>query len=317
MLPAANRASGTTLGFPDVCNTPSGPSTVPIPYVNTADHSQATGFSTVVSVAGSNALHLATSISMTSGDEAGTAHSTTKGSSKFSSGNSVVFLENQPAITLTSPATSNSSNCGSATVTVPGAATVLFTRRPLAAESLVELGDAMTRPPALEARALAPGIVYVPLETIAPATPARFHRAVSAARGVVLDLRGNPGGDLRAMVRLAEELLPAGAVVAHLDGRTLRCRQEGSPTPSLAVLIDGGTASAAEIFAAALRFHGRARLFGERTYGKDEAQRASVDGYTTVARVTAADGASLAGGTEPHAPGGLAEAEAWLSASVT
>jgi carboxyl-terminal processing protease len=97
-------------------------------------------------------------------------------------------------------------------------------------------------------------------------------------RGLVLDLRGNPGGVLESAVGVADAFLDAGLIV-RADGRTPEARFEMSATRGdaldgqpLVVLVDGGSASGSEIVAGALRDHGRATLMGERTFGKGSVQ---------------------------------------------
>jgi carboxyl-terminal processing protease len=108
------------------------------------------------------------------------------------------------------------------------------------------------------------------------------HQAPKSAfhplRGLVLDLRGNPGGVLEAAVSVADAFLDAGVIV-RADGRAPEARFEMSATPGdaldgqpLVVLVDGGSASGSEIVAGALRDHGRATLMGERTFGKGSVQ---------------------------------------------
>ena len=96
--------------------------------------------------------------------------------------------------------------------------------------------------------------------------------------GLVLDLRGNPGGVLESAVRVADDFLVSGVIV-RADGRTADARFEMRATDGdllrqapLVVLIDRGSASGAEIVAGALRDHGRATLMGERTFGKGSVQ---------------------------------------------
>jgi carboxyl-terminal processing protease len=93
------------------------------------------------------------------------------------------------------------------------------------------------------------------------------------ARGIVLDLRHNPGGLLEEAVRTASLLLPPGKVVV-----TTKSRSQGTSSYEtsgerrsklpLVVLIDGGTASAAEILTAALADDGGAEVVGTRSFGK-------------------------------------------------
>jgi carboxyl-terminal processing protease len=102
--------------------------------------------------------------------------------------------------------------------------------------------------------------------------------AMHPLRGLVLDLRGNPGGVLESAVSVADAFLDSGLIV-RADGRTPEARFEMSATRGdaldgqpLVVLVDGGSASGSEIVAGALRDHGRATLMGERTFGKGSVQ---------------------------------------------
>ena len=96
--------------------------------------------------------------------------------------------------------------------------------------------------------------------------------------GVVLDLRDNPGGLLDEAVEAASALLPAGTPVVSYqskNGAPVVLRASGNPdtvTP-IAVLVDGATASAAEILAGALQDDQRAVLVGSRTFGKGTVQQ--------------------------------------------
>jgi carboxyl-terminal processing protease len=97
-------------------------------------------------------------------------------------------------------------------------------------------------------------------------------------KGLVIDLRNNPGGVLEASVAVADAFLEHGLIVSA-DGRTADSQFrmdatagdliEGAP---IVVLVNGGSASAAEILAGALKDHGRAELVGHKTYGKGSVQ---------------------------------------------
>ena len=96
---------------------------------------------------------------------------------------------------------------------------------------------------------------------------------VAPARDVVLDLRGNGGGVLTAAADVAGLFLSRGTPVCQVldedgDERMLRSRNTAPCTLPLTVLIDHGTASAAEILAAARQSAGRARVEGQPSYGK-------------------------------------------------
>jgi len=95
------------------------------------------------------------------------------------------------------------------------------------------------------------------------------------ARRLVLDLRGNPGGLVRAAVATVSVFCAEGKLVATSRGRAAADDQRyvtrGAPTAPdmpLAVLVDGSSASAAELVAGALQDMGRALVVGERTFGK-------------------------------------------------
>ncbi len=97
-------------------------------------------------------------------------------------------------------------------------------------------------------------------------------------KGMVLDLRGNPGGYLDSSVYLASEFLPDGRLVVKQESsvsesRTLRVTRNGKLLDiPLTVLIDKGSASAAEILSGALRDYKRAKLIGEKSFGKGSVQ---------------------------------------------
>jgi carboxyl-terminal processing protease len=130
------------------------------------------------------------------------------------------------------------------------------------------------------------GLAYVRLTSFAESTPRDLTRAVrtlegqagGALRGVVLDLRSNPGGVLDAAVQVADSFIAEGMIVSG-TGRVRQARFEevahaGDPLESVpvVVVVNGGSASASEIVAGALQDHGRAQIVGERTYGKGSVQ---------------------------------------------
>ncbi|MGH8198192.1 MAG: S41 family peptidase [Steroidobacteraceae bacterium] len=97
-------------------------------------------------------------------------------------------------------------------------------------------------------------------------------------RGLVLDLRNNPGGVLDAAVEVSDAFLETGLIVSA-EGRSdeSRFRMEAlagdlSHGTPIAVLVNQGSASAAEIVAGALRDNGRAKLLGQKTFGKGSVQ---------------------------------------------
>lgn len=120
------------------------------------------------------------------------------------------------------------------------------------------------------------GIAYVRIKEFVKATGSQFRpicRKLGRPRGLVLDLRDNPGGYPEEAVPVADMFLAKGVIVTEVsrDGspQVQRAHSEGTyHRVSLVVLINGRTASAAEIVAGALRGHGRAVLVGTRTRGK-------------------------------------------------
>ena len=97
---------------------------------------------------------------------------------------------------------------------------------------------------------------------------------------LIIDLRGNPGGYLEAAVDMASWFLPAGKIIVKEDFKSEEdaklFRSHGynifNDQLRLAILIDGGSASASEILAGALHEHGVATLVGSQSYGKGSVQ---------------------------------------------
>lgn len=101
----------------------------------------------------------------------------------------------------------------------------------------------------------------------------------SLVKGIVLDLRNNPGGYLNSSVFIASEFLPSGKTIvtqrAAQEDKVYKVNREGKllNTP-LVVLINKGSASASEILAGALKDNERAKLVGEKSFGKGSVQEA-------------------------------------------
>jgi carboxyl-terminal processing protease len=126
----------------------------------------------------------------------------------------------------------------------------------------------------------------------------------AGASGVVLDLRDNPGGFLTQAVSVTSLFLQRGVVVtlrgAHRPTAVYRARGGAVTRLPLVVLVDRGTASSAEVVAAALRDHHRALVVGQRTYGKALVQSIDPLGNggaleLTVAHYFTASGADISG----------------------
>lgn len=292
MLPASNRGVGMNIGFPDVCLTPTPAGPVPIPYPNFALNAQAVAFSPIVKVSGVHALNLGSKIPMTFGDDAGTAHPVFKQVGAYVMGNPIVSIDRLPAINLTCPTTGNAGNNAVGAVLVPSAVNVFYSYlgaasgdNPRAAVDLRELGGAMLGDGPVTWAVRAGGVGYVRVAVISSDLPTRFRAAVlelhaGGMESLVVDLRGCPGGDVDAAIRWAADFVPAGAEIVRIedaDGDETVHRASGPAvyTMPLTVLVDGGTASAAELVVSCLKAHGRATLTGERTHGKATLQHVS------------------------------------------
>lgn len=155
----------------------------------------------------------------------------------------------------------------------------------------------------VRARAIEPGIAYVRVAQFEDATAEKMVRAINDAykqnngtlKGIVLDLRNDPGGLLNAAVAVSAAFLPKDALVVYTDGRVedskmrLTARKENylrnaskedyitKLPPSIkdlpmVVLVNNGSASASEIVAGALQDHKRAVIMGSQTFGKGSVQ---------------------------------------------
>jgi carboxyl-terminal processing protease len=143
-------------------------------------------------------------------------------------------------------------------------------------------GEIRTAP--IVARMLPGGVVYLRISAFTSTTGRDLREqierfAAERPSGIVVDLRGNPGGVLQSAVDVASQFIEEG-IVAYEQ------RRDGDATPffakrnsggsaidlPMAVLVNKGSASAAEIVAGALQDRQRAVLVGEATYGKDSIQ---------------------------------------------
>lgn len=115
-------------------------------------------------------------------------------------------------------------------------------------------------------------------------------------KGIVLDLRNNPGGFLDSSIDVTSEFLKSGVVVIekrtdgsdeHKFSASGKGKYTSEKTP-LAILVNEGSASASEIVAGALQDHGRGVLIGEKTFGKGSVQEIEEAGQGTTLRITIA-----------------------------
>jgi carboxyl-terminal processing protease len=138
----------------------------------------------------------------------------------------------------------------------------------------------------VKAEMLEPGYAYVRISQFSETTGDDLNAALKERRkhngaplkGLVLDMRDNPGGVLEAAVAVADTFLDSGVIVTA-KGRTPDSKFEMDATPGdalngapIVVLVNGGSASAAEIVAGALKDQHRAKLMGRTTFGKGSVQ---------------------------------------------
>ena len=126
-----------------------------------------------------------------------------------------------------------------------------------------------------------PGMQYVRIASFSRRVAKDFEALMKRhppTRGLIIDLRGNPGGLFDEAVDISDMFLSEGPLVTAIGrgGRILEQRTASPKVlpvqPPIAILQNGGSASAAEVLAGALRDRGRARLFGTRSYGKGSVQ---------------------------------------------
>ena len=103
--------------------------------------------------------------------------------------------------------------------------------------------------------------------------------AKKKVRGIVIDLRNNPGGLLNSAIEVCSRFLKKGELVVYTEGQSARAKQEFHAVDAkkyldipLVLLVNGNSASAAEIFSGCLQDHNRAVLLGTKTFGKGSVQ---------------------------------------------
>jgi len=167
----------------------------------------------------------------------------------------------------------------------------------------------------IRAKALEPGYGYIRVRKFQEDTGGDLAKAIrelyanGPLKGLVLDLRSDPGGLLNQAVAVSSAFLPKDALVVYTDGRTADARMRltasrenyvrrgddylrdlpaGIKTVPMVVLVDAGTASASEIVAGALQDHKRATVLGAQTFGKGSVQTILPLGNNTGLKLTTA-----------------------------
>ncbi len=125
-------------------------------------------------------------------------------------------------------------------------------------------------------------IAYIRITEFDKVTVDQFTDALATAKGegmlgLVLDLRDNPGGNLAAVIDVARRILPKGLVVYTEDKAGERqdynCDGENELTVPMVVLVNGGSASASEVLAGAIKDYDKGKLLGTTTFGKGIVQK--------------------------------------------
>jgi carboxyl-terminal processing protease len=181
---------------------------------------------------------------------------------------------------------------------------------------IVTLTRAVIRVQSVKSKVFEPGYGWVRVSQFQEATPESLARHLETLfkqgplKGLVLDLRNDPGGLLYGAVAISAAFLPAKALVVSTDGRTEDARKKfyatnddylrgakddmlknlpaAVKTVPMVVLVNGGSASASEIVAGALQDHKRATVIGTQTFGKGSVQTIMPLGNNTAIKLTTA-----------------------------
>jgi len=166
----------------------------------------------------------------------------------------------------------------------------------------VRIERAVIKTVSVKNRMLEPGFGYVRLSQFQARSPedllsalAKLKRkAGGELKGLVLDLRNNPGGVLHAAVAISDAFLTDGTIV-YTEGRVRDSQLRFKAAPDdvlngapIVVLVNGGSASASEIVAGALQDHRRAVVMGQQTFGKGSVQTILPVNETTAIKLTTA-----------------------------
>lgn len=141
-------------------------------------------------------------------------------------------------------------------------------------------------------------IGYIYVTGFEDVTPEQFKEALDdlnkqGMKGLIIDLRSNPGGNLTAVVDMVDMILSEGTIVSIKDkngnGNTYTAKKDNSLNVPLVVLINGYSASASEIFAGAVKDHKLGTLVGTTTYGKGIVQNVYNLGDGTALKITCSE----------------------------
>ncbi len=195
--------------------------------------------------------------------------------------------------------------------------TLTISRKNETAPIVVTLTRAIIRVQSVKSKIIEPGYVWVRVSQFQEATAENLVKQLDAlfragqVKGLVLDLRNDPGGLLHGAVAVSSAFLPAKSLIVSTDGRAEDAKKKFFATPDdyvrgsrgedvlksipsavktvpMVVLVNGGSASASEIVAGALQDHKRATVIGTQTFGKGSVQTIMPLGNNTAIKLTTA-----------------------------
>ena len=195
--------------------------------------------------------------------------------------------------------------------------TLTISRKSETAPIMVTLTRAIIRVQSVKSKIIEPGYVWVRVSQFQEATAENLVKQLDAlfrsgqVKGLVLDLRNDPGGLLHGAVAVSSAFLPAKSLIVSTDGRAEDAKKKFFATPDdyvrgsrgedvlksipsavktvpMVVLVNGGSASASEIVAGALQDHKRATVIGTQTFGKGSVQTIMPLGNNTAIKLTTA-----------------------------
>ena len=146
----------------------------------------------------------------------------------------------------------------------------------------IEVERRRVESPTIESEMFENGMAYIRITEFSDVTVQQFADALATAKGsdmkgLILDLRANPGGSLSSVVNIAKMLLPKGLIVYTEDKYGNRdeysCDGKKEFKLPMVVLVDGNSASASEVLAGAIKDYGTGTLVGTTTYGKGIVQQ--------------------------------------------
>ena len=154
---------------------------------------------------------------------------------------------------------------------------VLVTYRRQGEDVEVEITRRKVTVPSVESEMLDGDIAYIKITEFSSATVNQFEAAVGSAldrkaKGIIFDIRNNGGGTVKSAAQMIDIVVPEGPVVHSVDkngkSKVMYTSDSAEVNLPIVVLTNKNTASAAELFAAALKDYGKAKIVGSNTYGK-------------------------------------------------